>query len=54
VRVFLDYIEFLHLSLKENTSRLSAILPGIVESGLQSQKLVLETYSSDRLREVYN
>lgn len=50
----LDYIDFLHPGLKEDTSNLSAILPGIIDCGLPPQKIVLETYSIDRLDELYN
>jgi hypothetical protein len=48
----LDYIDFIHPNLKQHTSNLSAILPGIVESGLPTWKMVLETYTSDRLGEL--
>jgi hypothetical protein len=48
----LDYIDFLHPDLKQQTSNLSAILLGIVESGLPARKTVLETYTSDRLGEL--
>ena len=50
----LDYIDFFRLGLKEDISSLSAILPTIVESGLPSHKIVLETYSSDQLGELYH
>ena len=50
----LDYIDFLRPGLKEVTSNLSAILPTIVESGLPSHKIVLETYSSGQLGELYH
>jgi hypothetical protein len=54
MKAFLDYIDILHPNLKEDTSNLSAILPSIVESGLPSKRIVLETYSSDRLAELSN
>ena len=50
----LDYIDFLRPGLKEDTSNLSAILPTIVESGLPSHRIVLETYASDQLGELYH
>ena len=50
----LDYIDFLHPGLKENTSNLSTILPSIIENGLPPQKIVLETCSSDQLEELYS
>jgi hypothetical protein len=50
----LDYIDLLHPGLKEDTSNLSAILPSIVDSGLPTQKMVLETYSIDQLGELHN
>ncbi|KAL5344305.1 hypothetical protein ACLOAV_010734 [Pseudogymnoascus australis] len=51
---FLDYIDFLQPGLREHISNLSALLPGIVENGLPSQRIVLETYNSDQLLELCN
>ncbi|KFY09645.1 hypothetical protein V492_05415 [Pseudogymnoascus sp. VKM F-4246] len=51
---FLDYIDFLHPGLREHISNLSALLPGIVENGLPSKRIVLETYNSDQLLELCN
>lgn len=50
----MDYIDFLQPGLREHISNLSALLPGIVENGLPSQRIVLETYNSDQLLELCN
>ncbi|OBT87255.1 hypothetical protein VE02_02940 [Pseudogymnoascus sp. 03VT05] len=49
IKPFLDYIDFLHPGLREDLSDLSALLTSIVENGLPSKRIVLETYASDQL-----
>ncbi len=40
--------------MREQTSNLSGLLPGIVGNGLPSQSIVLETYPSNQLSELCN
>jgi hypothetical protein len=50
--VFLDYIDFLHPDLKDRLTSLSTLLLGILENELPPGKLVLKTYTVDRLNEL--
>lgn len=54
MKSFLDYIDILHPDLREDLSDLSALLPSIVENGLPSKRIVLETYPSDQLSHLCN
>ena len=52
IQAFLDYIAFARPGLKEQISNLSALLPGIADCSLPSQRLVLETFPCNHLPEL--
>ncbi|KFZ18895.1 hypothetical protein V501_00950 [Pseudogymnoascus sp. VKM F-4519 (FW-2642)] len=54
IKTFLGYIDYLHPRLREDISELSSLLPDIVKNGLPLKRIVLETYPSDQLSELYN
>src|SRR6266498_126398 len=52
IQPFLDYIAFARPGLREQISNLSAVLPGMTEDNLPSQKLVLKTFPYHQLSEL--